>query len=484
MKSNWLSIVEPWRDYLLLAFLGSYVLFNAGLMQLRVGPIPIGELVLIFALLTINYSKLYHMASKTIFIWPFILWWIYGFVSAFYAYTQHGIWALRDASQLIESLFLLVGFVYALNFKNIETFYKALPYFLFLVVAYAITADFGNFFPQHSPVIHAMAGYDTSLFFLYLTIPCLLIFGISFFSLFQIEKKKYWALIGVMFFEVVFFQMRMPYLQLITVFALFFIFYRKIFYPLFFIFVSVFIALEVLNGFGFHLKGLLHQPLSLIDLKNELMTMIHPVKDLIMKSEVIQASASNTLKHVSGWDKVHELVSAINPTYDWLIHHDLSQAKAYGVLQRLSWWKHIYEEMTAHLKSALLGLGYGKILTNFVHPDYHVVIREPHNSYISVLARLGLIGFFFWSWMHLLLLKIGYSAYQKCRKRADLIIHSKRLFILFIYFLLIALLALGEDALEKSYNAIPYYFLWGMVLGYVYHLKFNQEVLYESAISP
>ena len=68
---------------------------------------------------------------------------------------------------------------------------------------------------------------------------------------------------------------------------------------------------------------------------------------------------------------------------------------AEGVAQRLEWWNSIFERMTQDPFNLLLGLGYGVALTDF-YSSGGAVVREPHNSYITVLARTGIVGAVCW----------------------------------------------------------------------------------------
>jgi O-antigen ligase len=106
--------------------------------------------------------------------------------------------------------------------------------------------------------------------------------------------------------------------------------------------------------------------------------------------------------------------------------------------------------------------------------DYHgiggTVIREPHNSYISIFARIGVIGLFAFIWMHVILLTVWFRAMRLCR-RAKYRVGQERLLVLFVFFLLMWILGIGEDAFEKPFNTIPYYFFWGIVLHYSLYLR-------------
>ncbi|MEW6447674.1 MAG: hypothetical protein AB1426_06255 [Bacillota bacterium] len=137
--------------------------------------------------------------------------------------------------------------------------------------------------------------------------------------------------------------------------------------------------------------------------------------------------------------------------------------------QRLSWWSDIFQRQFTDLATAVFGLGYGFPLIDFTIAG-GITVREPHNSYISVLARLGVVGAFVFLWMHLLLLRVWHHAYKMCTRMRwrD---GENRLLILMVFFILVWICAVGEDAFEKPFVTIPYYFFWGIVLRFAYHLK-------------
>jgi len=76
---------------------------------------------------------------------------------------------------------------------------------------------------------------------------------------------------------------------------------------------------------------------------------------------------------------------------------------AHGVQQRLDWWGSALHKWSASPETTVFGVGYGPALTNFSSPGGDegegVVVREPHNSTISSLARGGLVYFFLWGWL-------------------------------------------------------------------------------------
>ena len=71
---------------------------------------------------------------------------------------------------------------------------------------------------------------------------------------------------------------------------------------------------------------------------------------------------------------------------------------ARGVFHRLEWWTRLFIIMFSDVQILLLGMGYGMPLTEtFMITE----LREPHNSYISVFCRNGLILFIIWITFHI-----------------------------------------------------------------------------------
>jgi hypothetical protein len=140
-----------------------------------------------------------------------------------------------------------------------------------------------------------------------------------------------------------------------------------------------------------------------------------------------------------------------------------------GVDLRLGWWNRLYDKLTADEVTLITGLGYGIPLTNF-SDNLGVVTREPHNSIISVTARLGLIGIVSWIWMQVELFRAGFRAYHDCRRTGRS--EAANFILLSLAFAALVLAScFGEDTMEKPYYAIPYYAIWGFVLRIAYRLR-------------
>ena len=90
-NSRWrsLSINEILKSFMTMrialvgVILGLYLLLNSGFMQVRIPPIagggiPIGELILLIVLASLDYKNLIPQLSKAVFLLPILVWWGFG----------------------------------------------------------------------------------------------------------------------------------------------------------------------------------------------------------------------------------------------------------------------------------------------------------------------------------------------------------------------------------------------------------------------
>lgn len=443
------------RNSLLFWVVGLYMLLNYGFMQMRIPPvsgsgIPIGELILLYSLATINYSRLLLRLIETVFLVPFLIWWVLGFSRAIAGVPEYGMWALRDASHVIESLFLIIGFAFAGHSHMIDRFFRWLPKILLVICIYALGYPFAEYLSGFSPVLVAGAGHRVPLFFTYIGTPVMLLMSAAYIMLFNKRdgsisgKMSIVAVVFLMGFTIFLFQARTIYLQIIGIFLLFALYRKDLFGRGVLIISLVFGCLLTISVAGLQIKGRLGQAVSLDFLINHFLA--------------IGGVENSGLEGVAG-----------------------------GVSQRLGWWLVLYDRWVANVGTFLFGLGYGFPLVNFVahgsgYAESGQIVREPHNSYISVLARIGLVGAFVFAWMHFLLLRSWRRAYKIC-KRINWQEGEKYLLILMVFFVLIWINAIGEDAFEKPFFAIPYYFFWGIALRMYWHLKNTYLHLQEKGIS-
>jgi len=126
---------------------------------------------------------------------------------------------------------------------------------------------------------------------------------------------------------------------------------------------------------------------------------------------------------------------------------------------RIVVWEKAFEELS---EQPVFGKGFGSYFTaprlKDLKYDYSKNI-DPHNSYIHLLMRTGLVGFFLFALTHLFIL---YKAFIVMRRGSnDQWRMLKSWLIIFIGFWAVAFL---NVVLENSYGAIPYWFVAGVLL--------------------
>lgn len=425
------------RETATLVIVALYLVLNYGFMLIRMPPnigVPLGEILLFFYLLWLNDVRLLPRFSNTIFLLPFLTWWVAGLGSAYLAFPQYGIVALRDATHVIESLFLWVGFVFAAKEENIERLFKWLPWILIVAVVYAIGFPLQELLKTFSPSILSTAGKSTAIFFQYTNTSVLVLMAAAYLMIFRPKTITLGPMLLaplLLAYVVAFFQTRTIYLQVIAMLLLFAWQYRGSFVKMSSALLLGAMAFLLVSALGIQFTGRLGGAISL---------------DFVMAHfGTIMGEGEGELAGVAG-----------------------------GVDLRTGWWRDIWERVTASAGSLFLGLGYGFPLIDFQGIG-GVEVREPHNSYISIFARTGIVGIFTFIWMHVILFAVWFRTFRLCR-RAKYRLGQERLLILFVFFMLIWIYGIGEDAFEKPFNAIPYYFFWGVILHYALYLRAKLNV--------
>ena len=417
------------RNTFILLLIAAYLILNWGFMLIRIPPVagsgvPVGELFLVLSLCFIfKDAKLLPQFTNNIIFVPFLLWWALGIGKALYALPEHGMWALRDASHVIESLYLWIGFVFAASPGAIDRLFVWLPRILGIVCIYALAYPWEAKLAALSPVIVSAAGKQTAIFFQYVGIGQLVIWE----AVRRLISRSGDILIPslLIVYAIGMFQARTNYLQLIAMIVLLLWYRRKAFTKMSLALVCGVVALTLLVESGIEIKGRLGENISFDFLSN------HFAAITGAESE----GASEGVKGAAG-----------------------------GVGQRMGWWQNILDRLMENGQNLIFGLGYGFPLIDFQGPSGEVV-REPHNSYLSIFGRIGLMGLLLFVSAHMLLIRSWWKSFKLCRLK-NYKVGQDRLFILMVYFVLIWINSLGEDAFEKPFYIIPYYFFWGVVLQY------------------
>ncbi len=417
------------RAQFVLLIIGAYLILNSGFMLVRFPPgtsvgVPVAELIVLFFLvfLVFDLRRLQGFAVVAP-LTPLLIWWTVGTLQAFRGLELHGIWALRDASHLIDSFFLWIAFVVAASPNFFERFSSWLRLVLNLGVVYALLYPFKETLRELSPKIWAPAGYSAPLFFNYV--------GTSLVPLtaamaWLVDRVRFLALPAMVLagalivYSIVIFQARITYLQVIMLLLVF--------------------------------------------------AFLRPRDAARMTGALLVGGVLLALVLTAGVEITGRLGDKFS--IDFLFDHFASiwgeygggqvSSAADGVALRLGWWVRIWNDLTANPMSFLFGLGYGIPLTELRTPN-GAIVREPHNSFISLVARQGVVGLAAFVWVQLALIGSWFRVYRHFEREGDTRWRNN-LLIMGTFFVLLTILALGQDGFEKPFNAIPYYFFWGVIL--------------------
>lgn len=411
------------------------MVLNYGFVSLRIPPgVPVGEVMLLTCLVTGNALRNLSAIARVVAVAPFLVWWCLGLTRALLGIPEYGLWALRDASHVLESLFLIVGFSFANSDLALGYFWRWLPRVMACAAVYALTYPFADFVRATSPSITSPAGYAIPLFGNYIGIPGIVLLATCYVFLFRTKRSGTDRLVrmGVLVSLaacVLLVQTRTTYIQLFALCLIFLIYRRSALKKWFGAAAIVLVIAWALPATGIQLQGRLGQAVSVEFLADHLLS-------------------------VTGESR------------------EGTEGSAAGVGLRTGWWLSIYERVTSRPEKLMFGLGYGFPLVDFVAlgKDYSAegqVVREPHNSYISIVARIGIVGLLSFIWMHFILIRTWRRAYRFCVQTGETL-WTKRLLVFLVFFVIIWLHGIGEDAFEKPYITIPYYFCWGIVLN-VWH---------------
>lgn len=424
------------RLTLLLSLIAGYLVFGYSFMQLRIPPmgigVPLGELALAALLLMINWPMVLARIGTVITLIPLLLWWGWGFSRLVVDGVREGPWAFRDGTQLIEALYLIVGFAVVVELGDIARLSRWLRRTIAVACALGVLYVFADDLISISPTLPGGSGQAIPIFGTFATTATMLLLG-AFYCMLQsgrtrLETLAYTLLAGFLVsYVVLVIQARTTYVQLLSLTAL----------------------LMVVRPAAVRRLG------STIPL---LVVLLAIVSTLELR---VSGRLSSEISFSFLWDHVLTIFGIGT-------QGSLGEA-ASGVSLRFHWWLRLFHELTSDPATLLSGLGFGVALTDF-RDTLGILAREPHNSIISVVARLGLIGGIAWLWLQVELFRLAYVTYRATRRLGWP--EQSQLVLLIMAFAVLTLSScLGEDTMEKPYNAIPYYALWGVLLRIAYRVR-------------
>lgn len=424
------------RLVLILSLLSAYFIAEHGFMLVRIPPggqfgVPLAELTVLAFVLTFPWdvAKVGSFAQVAP-ITPLLIWWGFGFTKAAFGFYHHGIWAIRDASHLIDSLFIWIGFVVAATPGFLSAFSRWLRLICNIGVVYTLLYPLREQLASWAPKVPAPGGYAAPLLFSYTAGALMLLTGAVRLVLDGVRVLFLHPIVVpalLVAYALAVFQARTTYLQVLALIFLLACFRPRVALHTSMGLLAGIVVLFALFEAGLDINTRLGQKFTLEFIVNHFAAIW----------------GGNSEGFVSG--------------------------PASGTLQRLQWWSKIWSDVTSEPGNLLFGLGYGVPLTEFrYHND--TLVREPHNSTISIFARLGVLGLITFFWIHIVLARIFFRSLRRLSHIGDEI-WRVNLLVMGAYILFVWMLTIGEDGLEKPFVAIPFYCFWGIILRVAYSLQ-------------
>jgi hypothetical protein len=132
-----------------------------------------------------------------------------------------------------------------------------------------------------------------------------------------------------------------------------------------------------------------------------------------------------------------------------------------SIYDREDWSANVWGRITSSTTNLLVGEGYGRPLIDY-EGKQGVPVRQPHNTHLSILARLGLVGIVFWLTFNLSILRRFLRALRSPLVQRD---KSYSLILwLFTFYVLDMITAAVQPHLEFSHGSMPLYFFVGFAL--------------------
>lgn len=427
----WLVVVhvrrvglELWQVLLLIALTGEMVL-NYGFdnLTIHVGGIPViisyGLVYASLALAVVAHQRSLARALKE----PAMLCVLALIVLALFHFVvdipSYGLWAIRDASMFLDGIFMLLGLLWAMKKNGTVTLTKWLMAVFVLNMIYSLTLPWGErlwaWSPQSGvflqvPLLGNYHGSGDQL--IYGVLFCICLGG-------YFVRCPRWIMIFLTMAQLLglaITQIRRMYLGIV-------------------------IVLIILILLGETKKGT--KLLAMLCSGIVVIFLVTAVGGLEISGRIGQVNMSFFKDHIRS-------ISGAEDTPGSTVESRFSMV----------------DEAMLHFRAhPVLGEGFGQpLLTEMdTNNPNGSVTRMPHNSSMSVLARLGVSGLVIWIALHLcLMMRFIYAFRQRrcCDKRL-----SDFVLWFFLVYLLFMMCSFVEAPFEFPASAVPFYFLTGFALG-------------------
>ena len=409
--------------------------FGWAFQNFTISFVPIVYVFLLLLLLNSKLSTNLKILEDLGLLNIFLFYLMYNLVKLSINYFEYGLVAVRDGTFVLDSLFVLVSLSF---FSSIEpTITKILKIcflYSFMFILFWFIRDSVIFL---SPTITSPLGGQTNLFFNFSTINVTCGFFAFYSYLFlDSNNKKFIYFLFFLIFSLILLPKRMIYIWYISAF-LYLIFIDKKNINFTFKLLSVFIVFYIIDLIGIF--------------------SIFKVKEI----------------NFFDFFKSH-LLSTI-PTFEINNIDDFFVGTQSTVSWRIDKWTMTISNVMATFNTFLFGLPFGVSLTDFYNTQ-GMQTREPHNLYITIFARTGLIGSILFSILHFKIIRILYKAYIK-----SLILRNKATNKLMILFMMYVLFIFGGGGISSSilsatYHSTQFYLFVGIWISIYFKLLKDENL--------
>jgi hypothetical protein len=389
--------------------------FGYSYTNMRLGNIPFNEIFLMAGLF-LAMSLLPIVIKYNPVIKPILLWSILFMPVVFYGVTIYGFFALRDASHSIEIWWIPLAIIAFFDI-NEQKLHKILK---ICIILYIVRAGIQLFF-SNTFTISGLHGEIP----LFATHNMIIIGGICFWGIIVGLHKNY-VILGLYLLSIILSQSRTEIL-VICFCGLVYLFIKRM-------------SRSIIMRFLFFLFAA-----------------------VICYSVLVNIESINNLASKSKFGRILSVSEYAELMSSSIGKSDKFEGSADGVPLRLGWAETIFTKAENDFSILLFGQGFGMPLTDFVISN-SVIVREPHNSFLSVFARTGLIGIVVWSIFHV---SISIKLFFFFRRNSILTQNdyaAKFLLCCFLTFTGSYVWALTQPYFETPYSAITIFITVGLMI--------------------
>jgi hypothetical protein len=422
--------LEIWQA-VALAMLSGYLVLNYGFDNVSVHlagfPIPVsyGLMYASLGMAALSYRNELHKALKEpALVFIFLVLGL-TFVHLLTDIPSYGVWAFRDGTMCFDGLFIVLGLIWSMKRQSLSFLAKWLTVIFVLNMFYSFTLPWGETLWAWSPVSGAFL--QVPIFGNYNGAGDILMAGACFCICVgnYVVRRRGWIMLLLAIGQllgIAVTQVRRMYLGIVII-------------------IIILVLVGEIKRFS---KLLILVPIAI--------------------AVLVAATTFGGLK----------IEGRIGPVeLDFFKDHIRSMSgdkdmPGSSVESRFNMVDEAMEHFYAH---PIFGVGFGQPLLSEVdlNQNQGAVTRQPHDSSITYLARLGVLGFVVWVLFHLCVLQRFFYAFRQRRSCDKEVYHFVLWF--FLFYVIIMIGSFVEAPFEFPDKAITFYFLIGYALGLIrWHL--------------